>query len=231
MDAAIAQLKAERPSLPVRVHYRPFMIDPRTDPQGEEYLAYNRRRWGSDGWTRSMRASAACDGCAFADWQWWPNTFHANRLLLLADAQGRGSACKDVLFRLCYEEGANVSDRDVVAAAACEAGVAGGAELVAGDDGAAALQSALREARARRVSSVPFYSVRLQPAGADAPSALRQQQQPPQQQPQQQQPQAYDFAGAQGTDRWRLILEHFAQLAGEADEGEADEDASGGDEE
>jgi hypothetical protein len=32
------------------------MIDPATADGGEEYDAYNRRRWGSDGWTRSLRA-------------------------------------------------------------------------------------------------------------------------------------------------------------------------------
>lgn len=31
------------------------MIDPRTDAAGEEYLAYNQRRWGSDSWTGSLR--------------------------------------------------------------------------------------------------------------------------------------------------------------------------------
>jgi hypothetical protein len=31
------------------------MIDIKTNTNGEEYLAYNRRRWGSDSWTRSLR--------------------------------------------------------------------------------------------------------------------------------------------------------------------------------
>ena len=42
---------------------------------GEEYLAYNQRRWGSDGWTHSLRRSGKPDGATFSDWQWWPNTF------------------------------------------------------------------------------------------------------------------------------------------------------------
>lgn len=41
---------------------------------GEEYLAYNRRRWAGDGWTHDLRRSGAPDGAKFADWQWWPNT-------------------------------------------------------------------------------------------------------------------------------------------------------------
>lgn len=31
------------------------MIDPRTAAEGEDYLAYNQRRWGSDSWTQSLR--------------------------------------------------------------------------------------------------------------------------------------------------------------------------------
>lgn len=41
---------------------------------GEEYLAYNQRRWGGDGWTQSLRRSGKPDGTAFSDWKWWPNT-------------------------------------------------------------------------------------------------------------------------------------------------------------
>ena len=47
---------------------------------GEEYLAYNRRRWGGDGWTHDLRRSGAPDGAAFSNWQWWPNTLKASPL-------------------------------------------------------------------------------------------------------------------------------------------------------
>lgn len=32
------------------------MIDTATKASGEEYLAYNKRRWGSDSWTHHLRA-------------------------------------------------------------------------------------------------------------------------------------------------------------------------------
>jgi hypothetical protein len=41
---------------------------------GEEYMAYNQRRWGGDGWTHSLRRSGKADGANFSDWKWWPNT-------------------------------------------------------------------------------------------------------------------------------------------------------------
>jgi hypothetical protein len=37
-------------------------------------MAYNQRRWGSDGWTYSMKKTAKKDGCEFKVWKWWPNT-------------------------------------------------------------------------------------------------------------------------------------------------------------
>lgn len=37
-------------------------------------MAYNRRRWGSDGWTQGLRASGRKSGAMFRDWRWWPNT-------------------------------------------------------------------------------------------------------------------------------------------------------------
>ena len=43
------------------------MIDPGTQENGEDYLAYNRRRWGSDGWTHSLRAKGRRVGAPFAD--------------------------------------------------------------------------------------------------------------------------------------------------------------------
>ena len=46
LDNAKAQLAVERPEAKVIVHYYPFMIDPATAADGEEYLAYNERRCG-----------------------------------------------------------------------------------------------------------------------------------------------------------------------------------------
>ena len=39
----------------VELEYIPAFIDLDTKKQGEEYMAYNQRRWGGDGWTHSMR--------------------------------------------------------------------------------------------------------------------------------------------------------------------------------
>ena len=96
-------------------------------------MAYNKRRWGSDGWTRDLRRSAKHDGCEFGGdnsctarifsmhdfqtildakdcgWAWWPHTLHAHRLVLLAERHGGlhvalGERATEILFRQAYED-------------------------------------------------------------------------------------------------------------------------------
>lgn len=97
----------------------PYIIDPKTRTNGEAYLQYNKRRWGSDSWTHSLREAGRPDGTPFADWQWytqvlvhlhkqhlqvhrWPNTMQAHRLVLLAQAQGKAHATTEALFAEQY---------------------------------------------------------------------------------------------------------------------------------
>ena len=165
------------------------MIDPATRAEGEEYSAYCARRWGGDGWTRSLRAKGASVGARFGDWRTWPNTFHASRLMLLADEHGCGAACAEALYALCYEEGANVSTRETVALAARRAAVPGGEEHVMSDAKTDELREALRNPRGadgERISAVPHFVV-------DAGDGQR-----------------FGVSGAQDASYWRALLEHFA---------------------
>lgn len=58
----------------MQVEWKPFQIDPNTALEGEEFEAYCQRRWGSSGWTRSLRQQGKQDGVRFANWKWWPHT-------------------------------------------------------------------------------------------------------------------------------------------------------------
>ena len=174
--------------MPVRIRYFPFMIDPGTKADGEEYMAYNRRRWGGDGWTTSMKAMGAREGAPYANWKTWPNTTHASRMLMRAEQYELGDKLIERLYRMCYEEGENVSLRETVARAASEVGVPGAAEYMASDQGLAELEAQLRGAKAggKRVSAAPTFSLR---AGAAAGG----------------------FSGAQDTAQWLSMLEQCAE--------------------
>ena len=93
------------------------MIDPATAKDGEKYMDYNRRRWGSDGWTAPMKRAGRKEGAPYANWVTWPNTTHCARLLLLAETHGLADKVLGLLCHMCYEEGENVSLREVVARA------------------------------------------------------------------------------------------------------------------
>ena len=55
LNSAVEALKRADPNAKVSVSFTPYMIDPQTQPNGEDYLAYNERRWGGDGWTASLK--------------------------------------------------------------------------------------------------------------------------------------------------------------------------------
>mmetsp|Transcript_26124 Transcript_26124/g.60915 ORF Transcript_26124/g.60915 Transcript_26124/m.60915 type:complete len:156 (-) Transcript_26124:86-553(-) len=79
-------------------------------------MAYNRRRWGGDGWTMSLRRMGAAVGAKFSNWVWWPSTMQSHRLVLFAEAKGIStSETKAALFQALYEEGKNVSKNDELA--------------------------------------------------------------------------------------------------------------------
>ena len=193
LDNAKSQLTASRPGAKIMVHYHPFMIDPATQPDGEAYMAYNERGWGSDGWTYSMKRMGRKEGAPYANWVTWPNTTHCSRLLLLAEKHGLGDAVIGRLYKACYEEGENVSLRATVARIARDAGVPGGEEYVNSDAGLLALSQHLQSSRCngKRVRAAPTFGLRVDKATAD-------------------------FSGARETDEWLSILEQCADYAAAA---------------
>ena len=95
----------------VEVDWRSYIIDKGTDDNGEDYLAYNTRRWGGDGWVYDMKRSSRADGCNFSNWNTWINSKHAHRMMKFAHSYSLECAdnLKGVLFQKYYEEGINIS--------------------------------------------------------------------------------------------------------------------------
>lgn len=106
--------KKTNPHITIKTNYHAYMIDRGTKKNGEEYLAYNQRRWGSDGWTYSLREAGKKIGCAFSNWKTWPNTFLAHCLIAEASKQNKGEEVLDEIFNYCYEQGENVSLKETL---------------------------------------------------------------------------------------------------------------------
>lgn len=123
LDIAIQRFTTENPNASITVHWHPYIIDKNTADHGEEYMAYNERRWGGDGWTYSLRNAGSRIGLEFKNWKTWPNTVHGHRLVHIAGQQkgpkGQNMA-EDVLFRMIYEDGKNISDMNTLIEAAHE---------------------------------------------------------------------------------------------------------------
>mmetsp|Transcript_28640 Transcript_28640/g.39968 ORF Transcript_28640/g.39968 Transcript_28640/m.39968 type:complete len:199 (-) Transcript_28640:321-917(-) len=99
------------------------MIDPSCDKNGEPYSQYMKRRWGGDGWVSGLKRSASPDGVKFGNWETWPHTFLAHRLLTYTlENYGweKQHSLKEKLFLQLYEEGLNISDPKVLMEAAKE---------------------------------------------------------------------------------------------------------------
>ena len=107
----------------VQVNWRAYMIDPATKQMGEEYLAYNKRRWGGDGWTHDLREAGKKVGCNFANWKTWPNTLLAHCVVTGAQKVNKAEDALNEIFALCYEEGKNISDPKVLEGVASKVGI------------------------------------------------------------------------------------------------------------
>lgn len=101
-------------NIKIETVFHPYIIDAKTDKNGEDYLAYNKRRWGSDSWTSELKEKGKQFGCTFGNWKFWPNTFLAHCLATEAKKIGKQSEIIEDIFKAQYEEGQNVSSEDVL---------------------------------------------------------------------------------------------------------------------
>lgn len=120
-------------------------------------------RWGGDGWTHSLKRAGQRDGLEFKNWKIWPNSLHAHRLVHLAGvqkgAEGQGRA-KDILFRMIYEDGLNVSEVETLIEAAKELGLEGSEEyLKSSRDVDLILSEDSHTKSEMKISGVPFFVI------------------------------------------------------------------------
>ncbi|KXJ23372.1 uncharacterized protein LOC110250627 [Exaiptasia diaphana] len=161
LDLAIQQFTSDNPNVNITVNWHPYIIDKNTAQNGEEYMTYNRRRWGSDGWTNSLRNAGKRIGLEFRNWKTWPNTVNAHRLVHLAGQKngpkGQNMA-KDVLFRMIYEDGKNISDVHILAEAAHELGLDDVVGYLNSGQGFDEVMAEDSHAKTKlRISGVPFF--------------------------------------------------------------------------
>lgn len=150
-------------------------------------------RWGGDGWTRSLRKAGQQDGLEFENWKTWPNSLHGHRLIHLAGIQkgpeGQGKA-KDLLFRMIYEDGKNVSDVDTLIEAAKELGLEGAEDYLKSSSNVDLVLSEDSRAKSQmKISGMPYFVITSD----------------------NKQNKTVSLSGAQGTERFLAAFSHVMQ--------------------
>jgi len=168
----------------VEVRWHPFLLDPDADttpvPLREAYAA----KFGGAERTAQMLAqtqsTARAEGLPmdFDRGQVRVTTLPAHRLLWLAWREGVQEAVGEALFRAHFEQGRNLADPEVLAAAAAAGGIAAARveALLASDEGLAEVRAGLGQAQALGIQSVPTFVIngRYAVQGAQPPEVFAQ---------------------------------------------------------
>ncbi len=114
---------------PFDIHWRPFQLNPDMPPEGADRQAYLDAKFG--GPDRARQIYARIDAAAaeagldlhFDRIRRTPNTLDAHRLIRWAGAEGVQTPLVGQLFRRYFREGEDISDPDVLVAAATAVGM------------------------------------------------------------------------------------------------------------
>lgn len=189
LDAAIAAIRQDIPDFDCVKHWRPFFLNPDTPPEGEPYLPFLIKKFGSieqvQGLFARIREAGAAYGVDyhFEKIQVRANTLNAHRLIHWVQQKGDAQSLVERLFVAQFQRGENLSDIGTLVRLAGECGHAVGeveTYLRSGAD-TAVVQGMEREFREAGVRAVPTFIVdrKLMVAGAEDPlilaNAIRQQ--------------------------------------------------------
>ncbi|MFN3676848.1 MAG: DsbA family oxidoreductase [Sphingomonas pseudosanguinis] len=146
------------------IHFQPFELNPAMAPEGENIVEHIGRKYGatpeqSAANRANIRERAASVGftMAMTDTSRIYNSFDAHRLLHWAGIEGRQTALKHALFDSYFTHGEDISDHDVLIAAATRAGLDAeqARALLSSDLYAAEVREAERLWQGRGIQSVP----------------------------------------------------------------------------
>jgi predicted DsbA family dithiol-disulfide isomerase len=171
---------ALRPEIPVAVRFRPYFLNDWIPREGIARNEYLTKKFGSPeryaGIAQRVAAAAADEGLVYAidKISRQPNTTDSHRLIMWAGENG--AAMKQRLMDLYFTEGADLSDREVLAQAAPAGGLdpAAARERLASDADVARVSEEAQNAKDAGIDGVPcfIFGGRLAVSGAQPPEYL-----------------------------------------------------------
>lgn len=180
LEAALAA----RPDVDATVRWLPFQLDPTIPPEGVPRADYLENKFGDLDRVRAMHEQLASVGrdeglaLLFADIERSPNTLDAHRAIRWAAEEGplAQGALIEQLFEAYFTDGDDISDLDVIARSAEEAGLDSETlrDRLDSDEDAEIVREEVSRARAIGVEGVPCFILagKLVVMGAHPPEAL-----------------------------------------------------------
>ncbi len=165
LDAA-----AQAAGVELNFRWRPFQLEPDLPPEGVDFLAQVRARYGAahdpSDMFRRLEAAGGPFGIRFAmeDVRWLPQTLDAHRLLSWSAAQGGDAQHRlaDALFSERFEHGGDIGDRATLARIAASVlgwDPAATIARLASDEDAAQLRAEAQANRALGIQTIPHVTI------------------------------------------------------------------------
>jgi predicted DsbA family dithiol-disulfide isomerase len=173
---------ALKPDIPVEVHWRPYYLNDWVPREGMARNDYLTAKFGSPERYKDIagrvQQAAAAEGLTYAvdKISRQPNTADAHRLIRWAEAIGKAAEMKQALMDLYFTEGADLTDRDVLAKAAGSVGldVEATRKRLASDEDVAQIEREVESAKEAGIQGVPMFIFgnKFAVSGAQAPEYL-----------------------------------------------------------
>ena len=182
LEAALRELKRERPEVAPRIRWLPFFLNPDTPEEGEPYRPFLEKKFGGPQrlaqiWAQIAEAGRSA-GIAFAFERIGKraNTLKAHRLIHRAQTRGDADALVERLFAAQFLDGRDVGDAAELARLAADCGEDEAAALayLRTEEDADAVRTGFDRAQRMGVTGVPFYILagRYGVGGAQPPELM-----------------------------------------------------------
>jgi len=155
----------ERPDIDVDIRWRPYQLDPTIPNEGMARKDYLERKFGASGASNTRYKPVTMAGLDediafdFDKIEKSPNTIDSHRLIRWAASEGCQDEMIEHLFKLYFEDGADIGDKQVLLKAAEDVGM--DVELVdrllSSDADRDLIEQEIAQAREIGVQGVPTY--------------------------------------------------------------------------
>src|SRR3954468_3540181 len=182
LERALDLWRARYPDEILTVRWHPFQLNPQLPASGVPRKHYLEKKFGGPERAKEIYARVSEAGkragieFAFDAIEVQPNTIDAHRLMHFAGERGQQDAMAEALFRRYFEQGADLTDKAILADIAAQAGMNRDEALtyLTSDADRELIEEQDRRARSTGVQGVPFFifNQRLALSGAQPPEAM-----------------------------------------------------------